>query len=240
MLHAATSTFSAALTCLPDRKATQQELFGSGRNAAAIAFALHLAQRVGLPEHPAWLWVQDRASIRLTGRPFIHGLPPALRSGLIHITAARPRDALFALEEGVRCTDFALVLGELAGDPRALDFTASRRLSIACERHGVPLYLVRHDAGPDLSAARRRWRVAPYPSAPPRWNARAPGAARWQVELFRARDLPPGNWMVSEDDGHYPGQNNLRHAAREPAGAAHPVDLVAMPRHRSLARVRTG
>jgi len=144
----------------------------------------------------AVLWVQDKAALRLTGRPYRPGLPAALRDRVIHVAAATPEDALFALEEGLRCRELACVIGEIAGNPKALDFTASRRLSLAAERHGVPLLLVRLDAARDLSAARMRWQVAAAPSPPPRWNADAPGAPAWRAELFRARAHPPGEWIL--------------------------------------------
>ncbi len=216
--------------------ATQQELFGSSRDASASAMALHLAQADSLPDRPQWLWVQDRTAIRLTGQPFIHGLPIPLQQGMVHVTATKPEDALFALEEGLRCADFAFVIGEMTGDPRALDFTASRRLSVASEKHGVPLYLVRHDGHPNLSAARRRWRIAPSLSAPSLWNARAPGNPRWQAELFRARGLPPGTWVAGEDNGWH-----LRTSAEpgtDVSSATHPVNLAAAIGDRPLENER--
>lgn len=146
------------------------------------------------------LWVQDRKAIRLGGRPCLAGLPADWRHRLIHVAAATPEDALFAIEEGVRCRDLACVIGEIAGNPRALSFTASRRLSLTAERHGVRLWLVRLDAQPDLSSARMRWRVAARPSPRPRWNAAAPGTATWHAELFRARTHAPGEWMLSDDN----------------------------------------
>ena len=84
---------------------------------------------------------------------------------------------------------------------KALDFTASRRLTLAAERHGVPLYLVRLEAQRDLSSARMRWEVASAPSATPVWNAQAPGAPAWRTELFRARTHPPGEWLLGEESG---------------------------------------
>ena len=120
---------------------------------------------------------------------------------MIHVAAKGPEDALFALEEGLRCRDLAFVIGELAGNPRALSFTASRRLSLATERHGVPFWLVRLDARRDLGSARLRWDARAAPSAPPRWNGQAPGAAAWRAELFRARGHPPGEWVLGEAGG---------------------------------------
>jgi protein ImuA len=91
------------------------------------------------------------------------------------------------------------VLGEIAGNPRALDLTASRRLSLAAERHGTALWLVRLDARRDLSSARMRWQVRAAPSLPSRWNAQAPGSPAWNAELFRARSHPPGAWVLNEE-----------------------------------------
>jgi protein ImuA len=178
------------------------EVFASSREAGGAAAALALALdgvRAAQADKAAVLWVQDAAALRLTGRPYRAGLPRALRSRLIHVAAKTPEDALFALEEGVRCRDFAFVVGEIAGNPRALDFVASRRLSLAAERHGVPLWLVRLDAKHDLSSARMRWDVRSAPSPHPRWNPAAPGSPSWRAELFRARGHPPGEWILRDE-----------------------------------------
>ena len=115
------------------------ELFASGREAsgagAAVALArdwMDAATRVAPPEERvlesrAILWVQDRRSAALTGRPYRPGLPPGWRHRLIHVLADSAEDALFALEEGLRCRDLACVIGELAGNPRGLGFTQARR-----------------------------------------------------------------------------------------------------------------
>lgn len=176
------------------------------------------------------LWVQDRAAIRLGGRPCLAGLPPEWRHRLIHIAASTPEDALFALEEGLKCRDLACVIGEIAGNPRALGFTASRRLSLMAERHGVRLWLVRLDAKADLSSARMRWRVSAGPSPPSRWNPVAPGAATWHAELFRARTHTPGEWMLSDDNGTLRISNDP-----EPASAPDHVGLARPTVGRSLA-----
>ena len=185
------------------------ELFTAPGDATGAALALAFAQAhlrgqaadpvADYPDERPWLWVQDAAALRLGGRPYRPGLPSILRHRLIHVVAKTPEDALFALEEGLRCRDLAFVVGEIAGNPRALSLTAQRRLSLVAEKHGVPLWLVRVGAERDLSSARQRWSVRAAPSLPPRWNAQAPGAPAWRAELFRARNHPPGEWILRND-----------------------------------------
>lgn len=200
--------------------ALHSEIFASAREGAGAAFALALAQdRLAVtepdpladrPDQRMWLWVQDKEALRRTGRPYRPGLPRALRHRLIHVAADSAQDALFALEEGLRCRELAFVIGEIAGNPKALSFTAQRRLSLAAQRHGVPLWLVRLDAERDLSSARMRWQTSAAPSPRPRWNAQAPGAVRWRAELFRARRHPPGEWVLCLNDPLPSGGERIR------------------------------
>ncbi|MEI6643302.1 MAG: hypothetical protein WCL10_14790 [Novosphingobium sp.] len=203
------------------------EVFAPAGEASGAGLALALARdalQADEDDQRPWLWVQDKAALRLSGRPYRPGLPPHLRHRLIHVAAMTPEDALFALEEGLRCRDLAFVIGEIAGNPRALDFTASRRLSLAAEKHGTALWLVRLDARTNLGSARMRWRAAAAPSPPPRWNPQAPGRASWSAELFRAHTFQPGYWTL-RDDG------NALAATTAPDHG----DLVRGPGARSLA-----
>ena len=144
------------------------------------------------------LWVQERMAILESGR--VH--PPGFAfADLIHVETRDAKSALWALEEGLRCAAIGAVIGEIWGDPAVLDFTATRRLAVAAERHGVAAYLVRLGGAANLSGARLRWRVASAPSLPHPLNPRAPGAATWQAELFRARGSPPGNWRIAHEAG---------------------------------------
>lgn len=216
--------------------ANSDEASGAGFALALARDALKVAARQAGSTHEdrrQVMWVQDKASMRLTGRPYRPGLPPELRHRLIHVEARTPEDALFALEEGLRCRDLAFVLGEIAGNPRALTFTTSRRLSLAAEKHGVPLWLVRLDAEADLSSARMRWKVTAAPSPSPRWNAGAPGHPTWQAELFRARLHPPGKWSFSDDSGTLIARQP--HSEAEEQVAPDHVDLACSARGRSLA-----
>ena len=151
-----------------------------------------------LPPDKPLLWVQERMAILEAGRLY----PPGLESAserLIHIAARDSREALWAMEEGLRCGSIGAVIGELYGDPQALDFTATRRLAVAAERHGVAAYLIRLGGHANLSGARFRWRVASSPSLAHPFNAKAPGAPAWDAELFRARAARPGPWIVSHE-----------------------------------------
>ncbi|BDI60992.1 hypothetical protein MACH05_15520 [Qipengyuania nanhaisediminis] len=237
------------------------EIFASADSAAGAGLALALARDAlsasAVGEDPLAeaedrrqvLWVQDRRALQLNGRPYLHGLPADWRDRLIHVEAASPEDALFALEEGARCRDLACVIAEIAGNPRALDFTASRRLSLAAEKHGVALWIVRIEAEADLSSARMRWRVAAASSAEPLWNPAAPGAPAWKAELFRARSHAPGQWILSDEDGRLAAQRTARAANTNTpeaigigasiaaARSAHPGALVRKTVGRSLAAV---
>ena len=188
---------------------TLGELFATHpRDAGAIGFLLAQLER-GKP----LLWVQERMAILEAGRIYPPGLP---FPDIIHVEARDAKSALWAMEEGLRCSALGAVIGELWGDPRALDFTATRRLAVAAEKSGVAAWLVRFGATPNLSGARMRWRVASASSLAHPFDPRAPGAASWDAELFRARGLPPGRWAVAHD-----GQKDRFH-------------LVAAPRDRTL------
>jgi len=174
------------------RMPTLSELFAAHPRDGGWAGFLLAQLESGKP----LLWVQDRMAILESGR--VH--PPGLGTqNLIHVEARDARGALWAMEEGVRCSCLSAVIGELWGDPRALDFTATRRLAVAAERSGTPCWLVRLGGHANLSGARMRWRLASAPSLINALDPRAPGAPAWDAELFRARGSPPGRWSVTHD-----------------------------------------
>ena len=198
---------------LPASRPTLSELFTHSRDGGWIGFLLAQVA-AGRP----LLWVQERMAILEAGRiypPGIgrHGIFPEI----IHVTARDARSALWAMEEGLRCAALGAVIGELWGDPRALDFTATRRLAVAAERSGVPAWLVRLAGAANLSGARMRWRIASSPSLANMFDPRAPGDPAWDAELFRARGHPPGRWSIAHE-----------------AGAENPFRLVAAPGDRAL------
>ncbi|WP_114227616.1 MULTISPECIES: ImuA family protein [Sphingomonas] len=173
---------------------TLSELFAaSPRDAGWAGFLLRQLD----PARPL-LWVQERMAILEGGRVHPAGLGRH-GQGLIHVEARDARAALWAMEEGLRCPALSAVIGEVWGDPAALDFTATRRLAVAAERHGVAACLIRLGGHANLSGARFRWRLASAPSLAHPLDHRAPGEPRWEAELFRARGRPPGRWVMAGD-----------------------------------------
>lgn len=203
------------------RQPTLQEIFVAPDDAAAIGLTLaQLEQGKHASQAGPLLWIQEKKAIREAGRTFLHGLHHfsniAMPSGIVHVAAKDGREALWAMAEGLKCPTLGAVIGEVHGDPRALDFTATRRLAVAAERYGVPAFLMRIQGSADLSGARRRWRVKSRPSLPHPHNSKAPGVPVWSLDLFRARDTQPRLWEVAYD------------------GAAYSVDLVSAIGDRAL------
>ncbi len=201
---------------VPDNRpqATLSEVFAvTPADAAATGFALAHLRGVRGPV----LWVQDHLSRREAGMPYPAGLPFDL--GLMHLDVARPVDALWAMEEALGCPALGGIIGEVWGAPQVLDFTASKRLAIRAEAHGVPLWLIRRAASPDLSAARERWRVASLPSWQNEDDSRAPGQPVWRADLFRARWRQPGSWVARLD----PARGLIMDHGSEGAASESPV-----------------
>jgi protein ImuA len=187
--------FATGRFALPGANApTLSEIFAVNvRDAGWMGFVLPQ-----LPQGQPLLWVQDRMAVLEAGRLYAPGLGAAA-AHVIHVAARDAREALWAMEEGLRCSSLGAVIGEMSGDPAALDFTATRRLAVAAERHGVAALLIRLGGHANLSGARLRWRVGSSPSLPHRYDPKAPGAPVWDAELFRARGHPPGRWRLCHE-----------------------------------------
>ena len=176
---------------------------------AAVAFAV---SAVGARGEGPVLWVQDRMSQREGGRPCEAGMRAALGLGapLLRVEVGRPREVLWAMEEGAGCAGLSAVIGEIHGSPRALDFTATKRLALRAEASGVSVWLIRAGGARDPSAARERWSVGSLPSGPHPDDPEAPGAPLWDAELFRARARAPGRWVAGLERADGDAAHRLR------------------------------
>lgn len=172
--------------------------------AAAAGFGLALGLRAAGTRPLVWVR-QDLAGIEGGGlyAPGLaaFGLDP---DRLILARTKDGRDGLRAAAEALRCPALGAVLLEAAGAARVLDLTATRRLSLAAERSGLPLFLIRHgsasapSAAPAPSAAMTRWSVASAPSTA--MAANAPGRSAFTMTLLRHRAGIPGrSWRVEWD-----------------------------------------
>jgi len=111
---------------------------------------------------------------------------------IIFMDVATEKDALWIMEEALRCEGLAAVVAEVD----ALSLIESRRLQLAVEESGVTGFILRKDARRMASTiATARWQISPLPSV---LEEGMPGLGfpRWQVELLKVRNGIPGNWIM--------------------------------------------
>jgi protein ImuA len=141
------------------------EVQGAGEGARGAATAFALALLAGAPGRRL-LWILDPLSAREGGVPYgpglaAHGFDP---EAVLILRVSGAREALRAAEDGLSAPVLAAVLVELAGEPAALDETATRRLKLRAQASGVTGVLLRHGAaGADGLPVDLRWIVAPRP-----------------------------------------------------------------------------
>jgi protein ImuA len=170
-----------------------------GDPGPALGFCLALAQRAADPRGLV-LWCATRRQDSERGALYgpglgAFGLAP---SRLLLVRARNGREALWTLEEGLRCRSVSVAIGAVDEVP----MVASRRLQLAAESNGATAFLLL-DARPARapSAAFARWRVAAAPGPPasdgPVKRVR-PGI--WRLELARCRGGAGGVWHVEWND----------------------------------------
>lgn len=213
----------------------------------AFGFALALLARLSLdgPVHRPALIVTTFDGAGEWGRPYgpglaAFGLDPAR---LLMVETRRPRDALWAAEEGLASRALAVVVAEIRGDPAVVDLTATRRLALRAARSGVTALLVRPGTGEGLSAARTRWRVrhpgeqtptsvspkiaTPNPAAPnPATLPFALPPPAWRADLERNATKPGGRFCLMWN----PDERIFANATPDPlAGTASPEPALPRP-----------
>ena len=170
------------------------EFLGVGpADGAATAFlAFVLGKLLATTEGPA-LWVTFRDDLFPPGL-LSFGCPP---HRLLLARCQTASEALWAMEEGLRCP----ALAGVAGNADPLSFTWTRRLQLAAIRARRPLFLSRHHAASsEASAAVTRWHVASTPSMAA--AGLGPGAPCWRLDLIRCRGGTPRSWTVRFDPMH--------------------------------------
>ncbi|MHB8885414.1 MAG: ImuA family protein, partial [Methylovirgula sp.] len=181
------------------RLGTLTEILGSrpGDAAAASGFLLGLAARLAArpgKAKAAIIWIGEAFSCREQGEPYgpglaLHGLDP---TRLVLVQAQTAKEALWAMEEALKCRAPAVVIGEL-WSAKPYDLVASRRLLLTAQRHGTPalLFLPGLSGAADhlSSGADLRFEIRAHPSVhPPSAGALPlPGMAAWSVRIAKAR-----------------------------------------------------
>jgi protein ImuA len=164
-------------------RAALHEILAAEPGAAAGFAALVLARTGGTV-----LWIAPDPDAWPPGLARF-GLSPAQ---LVLVRAARAQDALWAMEETLRCPAVGAAL-LVAG---AIDLTAARRLQLAAEAGGVLGLLLRPDednAAP--TAALTRWRIGAASSDSQ--GPHAIGDPAWSLELLRCRGGRPATWQAT-------------------------------------------
>lgn len=213
-------TRDAAQTDCANLQPTLREVFSeTATDGAALGFMLAQID----PAKGPVLWISDCLSRREAGVICLAGLPQnktIQTLDILRVDVSKPVDVLWAMEQGLGCADLGAVIGEIWGDPPALDFTATKRLALRSEAHAVPAWLIRRAAHPNLSAARARWRLSSLPSLPNPYDMHAPGKPLWRATLFRSRWGAPGDWVARDADGLQLDHRVEGHAVPQ-AGARH-------------------
>ena len=171
--------------------------------AAATGFATAILARLSAENSRPILWVMEAAAIREAGLPYGAGLD---RFGLdarklIIVRVRRPGEALWVIEEGLRCGGLAAAIAEIRGAPKKLDLTASRRLGLRARDSGVMGVLLRQDGTPEPGAALTRWLVSPKPAGTLDDFAGGIGRPAWRVVLERNRLGMTGSFDLEWDHG---------------------------------------
>jgi protein ImuA len=171
----------------------------AARRAALGAFNLH-NQGGG---HVLWCAAPRRWGTELYGPGLAaFGLDAAR---LILVRGRDEQQRLWAMEEGLKCSGLAMVVGEVG----RLDLGQGRRLQLAAEASGVTALLL-HAKGDDaqgITGALTRWRITSRPSAPSRGYVGI-GAPRCRVELLRCKGGRPGEWLLQWNGAGFEDQRN--------------------------------
>jgi protein ImuA len=156
------------------------------RNAGAtLGFALGQARGLLSKARPAVFFIQRQSEAQELGLPYGVGLESFgfASASLVLARVETAIELLWALEEALSSPAVAAVIADVGEAPKALDFTATRRLSLRAGATGGSAFILRYGRGREASAARRRWHLAPQISRPAPFDARAPGHPRWRVTL---------------------------------------------------------
>lgn len=162
---------------------------------AAAGFALSLAVRAQEAAKET-LWIATDFGTHEAGALYGPGLDlfGLDTRRLLNVRVPRAVDALFAMEEALKCRALSCVIAEMTEDA---DLTATQRLSLAAREGGALALLLRHKATPTPSVAMTRWEVASAQSQPDEFGGL--GLTAFSLTLTRNRRGACGAWTICWD-----------------------------------------
>lgn len=220
-------------------KAALTEVRGSqARDAGAVAgFTLALVSLLAkeVPAAPV-LWIGTSGFFAEAGLPYAHGLSRLFGidpQRLLLAQAPKPVDALWIAEHAATLKVLAAIVLELPGNPRQLDLTATRRLHSRAAEAGRPVFLLRHSARVEATAAPFRFLVEPAPAGIRRVLGRpladSIGPPAFAVTLEKNRLAPPARFILEWNaDERTFGQRDADRSGR----SQNPVALASLSEHR--------
>jgi protein ImuA len=124
------------------------------------------------------------------------GVPP---ENIIFLDLQKTKDLLWALEETLKCSSVAVVVGEIP----ELSFTSSRRLQLAVEQSGAMGFILRNNPrNLTTTGCVTRWKISSLPS---NLENGMPGVGfpRWKASLLKTRHGKPADWEVEWAAGKF-------------------------------------
>lgn len=142
------------------------------------------------------VWVSTKRSLFPAGLSCF-GIEP---HKIIFIDVKKDKDALWVMEQALKCNALAAVVAELSGE---VTFAQSQRLQLAVEESKVTGFLHRkRPRRENTLACVTRWKIRPasglvYGGLP------GVGLPVWEVRLEKIRNGRPGSWYFGWKDGAF-------------------------------------
>ena len=150
---------------------------------------------------------------------------------LILVNSGNFKSALWSAGEAASCKGLVGVVLHVAGNPKSLDLTATRKLQLTAHRQGTTIFILRQAGAEEASAGLTRWRVQPAPSIDPNCNTHL-GPTRLALSLERNRNGTTGDWCLAWNPHERAFENveaaSLNHA---PDKTAKPAKSNSTPAH---------
>ena len=151
--------------------------------ASAIAFSAILSVRIARNQGNILYIAPDRSHYPLGLLPYGVKLDQ-----ILHISARRPQNLIWAVMEALRCSQVSSVIALVD----YLNLTDSRRLQLAAETSGATGFLIGSATAVSIAAPITRWKIS---SARGKLGHRLDEPV-WALDLLYCRSGCPGEWTL--------------------------------------------